>query len=165
MELGKEVNMKVNLKKDALQKALMKVSNIIPNRTTLPVLANVLLEAENGKLTLTTTDLELRDVLLEMADRPTAIVSTEDIMACGIVQALHQAGWVLPRDLSVIGFDDSTPAKLITPALTTVHIPKEEMGRAAVNVLLDRIRGGHREHLRVEFPCRLVVRASCFSQP
>ena len=52
--------MKVNLKKDALQKALMKVSNIIPNRTTLPVLANVLLEAENGKLTLTTTDLELR---------------------------------------------------------------------------------------------------------
>ena len=60
MVLGKEVNMKVNLKKDALLKALVKVSNIIPNRTTLPVLANVLLEAENGKLTLTTTDLELR---------------------------------------------------------------------------------------------------------
>ena len=52
--------MKVNVKKDALLKALQKVSNIIGNRTTLPVLANVLLEADNGKLTLTTTDLELR---------------------------------------------------------------------------------------------------------
>ena len=52
--------MKVNVKKDALLKALQKVSNIIGSRTTLPVLANVLLEAENGKLTLTTTDLELR---------------------------------------------------------------------------------------------------------
>lgn len=52
--------MKVNVKKDALLKALQKVSNIIGSRTTLPVLANVLLEAENGRLTLTTTDLELR---------------------------------------------------------------------------------------------------------
>ena len=43
--------MKVNVKKDALLKALQKVSNIIGSRTTLPVLANVLLEAENGKLT------------------------------------------------------------------------------------------------------------------
>ena len=54
--------MKVNVKKDVLLKALQKVSNIIGSRTTLPVLANVLLEAENGKLTLTTTDLELRIV-------------------------------------------------------------------------------------------------------
>jgi len=52
--------MKVNVKKDALLKALQKVSNIIGSRTTLPVLANVLLEAGEGKLTLTTTDLELR---------------------------------------------------------------------------------------------------------
>ena len=65
----------------------------------------------------------------------------------------------------MIGIDNIAAAETVTPALTTVHIPKEEMGRAAVNVLLDRIRGGHREHLRVEFPCRLVVRASCFSQP
>lgn len=54
--------MKVNVKKDAFFKALQKVSNIIGSKTTLPVLANVLLEADNGKLTLTTTDLELRIV-------------------------------------------------------------------------------------------------------
>ncbi|MBO7146263.1 MAG: DNA polymerase III subunit beta [Lentisphaeria bacterium] len=52
--------MKVNIKKETLFKALQKVSNIIGSRTTLPVLANVLLEAEENKLTLTTTDLELR---------------------------------------------------------------------------------------------------------
>ena len=54
--------MKVNVKKDAFFNALQKVSNIIGSKTTLPVLANVLLEADNGKLTLTTTDLELRIV-------------------------------------------------------------------------------------------------------
>ena len=52
--------MKVNVKKDAFLKSLQKVVNIIGSRTTLPVLANVLIEADNGKLTLTTTDLELR---------------------------------------------------------------------------------------------------------
>ena len=52
--------MKVNIKKETLFKALQKVSNIIGSRTTLPFLANVLLEAEENKLTLTTTDLELR---------------------------------------------------------------------------------------------------------
>ena len=74
--MGKEVNMKVNVKKDALLKALQKVSNIIANRTTLPVLANVLLEAENGKLTLTTTDLELRITTSVEAEVETAGVTT-----------------------------------------------------------------------------------------
>ncbi len=52
--------MKIKVKKDVFLKALQKVSNIVGTRTTLPVLANVLMEAEEGKLTLTTTDLELR---------------------------------------------------------------------------------------------------------
>jgi len=52
--------MKIKVQKDSLLKSLQKVSNIITSRTTLPVLANVLLEAQDGKLTLTTTDLELR---------------------------------------------------------------------------------------------------------
>lgn len=54
--------MKLNVKKETLLKALQKVSNIIGSRTTLPVLANVLIEAENETLTLTTTDLEIRIV-------------------------------------------------------------------------------------------------------
>ena len=53
--------MKISVKKDALLKALQKICNIIGTRTTLPVLANVLIETnEDGKLTFTTTDLELR---------------------------------------------------------------------------------------------------------
>ena len=52
--------MKINVKRELLLKALQKVCNIIGSRTTLPVLANVMMEAENNKLTFTTTDLELR---------------------------------------------------------------------------------------------------------
>lgn len=74
--LRKEVNMKISMKKDTLLKALQKVSNIIANRTTLPVLANVLLEAENGKLTLTTTDLELRITTSIEADVEVSGVTT-----------------------------------------------------------------------------------------
>ena len=75
---------KVNVKKDALLKALQKVSNIIGSRTTLPVLANVLLEAENGKLTLTTTDLELRIITsieaeVEAPEETAADLSAEDL--------------------------------------------------------------------------------------
>ena len=68
--------MKISMKKDTLLKALQKVSNIIANRTTLPVLANVLLEAENGKLTLTTTDLELRITTSIEADVEVSGVTT-----------------------------------------------------------------------------------------
>ena len=53
--------MKISIKKDALLKALQKICNIIGNKTTMPVIANVLIETgADGKLTMTTTDLELR---------------------------------------------------------------------------------------------------------
>ena len=68
--------MKVNVKRDVFLKALQKVVNIIGSRTTLPVLANVLLEADNGKLTLTTTDLELRIITSLEAEVETAGVTT-----------------------------------------------------------------------------------------
>ncbi len=68
--------MKVNVKKEALFKALQKVSNIIGSRTTLPVLANVLIEAAQNKLTLTTTDLELRITTFVEAQVETAGTTT-----------------------------------------------------------------------------------------
>ena len=74
-----------------------------------------------------------------MGDRPTALVSTEDIMACGVIQSLIQAGWSLPRDLSVVGFDDSTPAEIITPALTTVRQDVTLKAEKAFEMLLEAI--------------------------
>lgn len=77
--------------------------------------------------------------LCQMEERPTALVSTEDIMACGVVQALIRAGWQLPRDFSVVGFDDSAPAELITPSLTTVRQDVRLKAEKAFDMLLEAI--------------------------
>ncbi len=62
---------------------------------------------------------------------------------------------------ALISIDNIKAAEEVTPALTTVHVPHEDMGKAAVKVLLDRIQRGHTEKLRVEFPSHLVIRESC----
>jgi len=82
--------------------------------------------------------------LQQLEDRPTALVSTEDIMACGVVQALIQAGWQLPGDLSIVGFDDSVPAELITPSLTTVRQDVNLKAEKAFEMLLEAIRDDDR---------------------
>ncbi|MCD7716755.1 MAG: LacI family transcriptional regulator [Lachnospiraceae bacterium] len=61
---------------------------------------------------------------------------------------------------ALISIDNIKAAGEVTPALTTVHVPHEDMGKTAVKVLLDRIQKGHTEKLRVEFPSHLVVRES-----
>ncbi|MCD8106153.1 MAG: LacI family transcriptional regulator [Lachnospiraceae bacterium] len=62
---------------------------------------------------------------------------------------------------ALISIDDIRAAAEVTPSLTTVHVPHEDMGKTAVKVLLDRIEKGHTENIRVEFPSRLVIRESC----
>lgn len=78
--------------------------------------------------------------LIGMANRPTAIVCTEDIMACGVIQRLVRAGWSLPRDLSIVGFDDSAPAEFITPALTSVRQDMLLKAKKAFEMVLEAIR-------------------------
>ena len=71
-----------------------------------------------------------------MADRPTAVVATEDLLACGIIKGCQELGMQIPRDLSVIGFDDSMPARLISPELTTVAQDIREKADMAVRMLM-----------------------------
>ena len=70
--------------------------------------------------------------LAAMQDRPTAVIATEDLLACGIIKGCQEKGLRVPEDLSVIGFDDSMPARLITPELTT--IAQNIRGKAAEGV-------------------------------
>lgn len=78
--------------------------------------------------------------LLDLANRPTAIFAANDDMAAGVIRAACERGLVVPRDLSVCGFDDTPIARHIYPALTTVRQPTAEMGRLATLELLDNIR-------------------------
>ena len=98
-------------------------------------------------------------------ERPTAIFAANDAMAVGALLALRDFGLDVPHDVSVIGFDDIPVARYITPALTTVHVPIEELGARAAALLFRSLadgdtappRAAHREIV----PATLVVRHSC----
>jgi LacI family transcriptional regulator len=68
----------------------------------------------------------------------TAIFGCDDLVAAGAVAALRDAGVDVPREVSVIGYDDLSPAEDVYPALTTVHIPHDELGRTALRLALHR---------------------------
>ncbi|WP_199192910.1 LacI family DNA-binding transcriptional regulator [Allosphingosinicella deserti] len=78
--------------------------------------------------------------LLSASKRPTAIFASNDDMAAGVVQAAHELGIDVPRQLSVAGFDDSQIAAIVWPALTTIRQPAYEMAFAAAGLLIDLVR-------------------------
>jgi LacI family transcriptional regulator len=109
-----------------------------------------------------TTELGYRAAaeLLDLPDRPTALVAFNDKMAIGALRAAAERGLRVPDDLSVAGFDDIDLGQACRPMLTTVRQPLEEMGRMAVHLLL-RMLGGHRlDALHLELATELVVRES-----
>lgn len=74
--------------------------------------------------------------LLRQKERPTAIFASNDEMGAGAVATAHRLGISIPRELSVVGFDDVPYASITWPALTTVHQPIVEMGAAAAGLLI-----------------------------
>ncbi len=99
-------------------------------------------------------------LFLDRTEPPTAIFAFNDNLAIGAMQAARTHGLRVPQDLSVVGFDDSEHASLITPALTTVRQPLAEMGRTAVNLLRRLMDGQRVETLHVELGTRLIIRDS-----
>ena len=83
--------------------------------------------------------------LLDVVPRPTAIFSSNDEMAAGVIHAACQRGWTVPRDLSVIGFDDTPIAAHMWPPLTTVRWPIASMARSAALKLIAGIADNDEE--------------------
>ncbi len=107
---------------------------------------------------------EITRDLLELPDRPTAIFAANDVTAIRAMEVAHEYGLTVPEDISIVGFDDIPEATLAVPMLTTVRQPMQAMGRAAMEMLLDIIRGKEREtHVRMS--TELVVRASTAPPP
>lgn len=98
--------------------------------------------------------------LLDVPEPPTAIFASNDNMAFGVLQAARERDLAVPRDLSVIGFDDAELARMVTPRLTTVRQPLAELGRTAVSLLVRLLEGQRVEALRLELATRLAVRDS-----
>lgn len=80
-----------------------------------------------------------RILLANPKDRPTAIFCQNDEMAIGVIKVARDLGIAVPGQLSVIGFDDIDFSKYCEPELTTVHQPREDIGRTAMRLLLDRM--------------------------
>ena len=90
----------------------------------------------------------------------TAIFCGNDTMALGVIRALVERGLRVPEDVSVVGFDDVPEAGFYLPPLTTVRQDFGEVGRQALNTLVDRMSGAIPAGLRVRVAPELIVRAS-----
>jgi DNA-binding LacI/PurR family transcriptional regulator len=91
---------------------------------------------------------------------PTAVVLGNDIMAVGFMRTLQAAGVEIPKDVSVVGFDDTPAASMYWPGLTTVRQEMREMGEAACRFLLTSVEGKSSTGRTHEFPMSLVPRES-----
>lgn len=98
--------------------------------------------------------------LLSLEDRPTAIFASCDDAALGVYEAGRLLGLSVPSDVSVVGFDDTLVAKLVTPGLTTVRQPLEDMGAAAVRALVDLHEKRPVTRGPIRLATELVVRGS-----
>ncbi|MEQ8604792.1 MAG: LacI family DNA-binding transcriptional regulator [Marivibrio sp.] len=97
--------------------------------------------------------------LLALDPRPTAIVCGNDVIAYGALLECQASGVDVPAEISIVGFDDLPLSEHLQPALTTVHVPSETMGRKAAEFLLARL-GGEDPPDKVELAANLILRAS-----
>ncbi|WP_298325120.1 LacI family DNA-binding transcriptional regulator [Haloactinopolyspora sp.] len=98
--------------------------------------------------------------LLSRPDRPTAIFAGSDMQALGVLRAARELGLHVPRDLSVVGYDNLPLTEWIGPALTTVNQPLHAMASTATRLLVELSRGEEPELLRVDLATELIVRES-----
>ncbi len=98
---------------------------------------------------------------MAMGNPPTAAVCFNDAVAFGVCDGLRARGMEPGRDFAVVGFDDVIEAQTAVPALTTISVDPQGMGRRAAQLLLKQINAGKVEAENVTAAVRLVVRESC----
>ena len=107
-----------------------------------------------------TAGYDVGEKILQRENKPTAIYCANDITAVGILKAMAKSKNKY-INISVISSDDIEQAQFTKPMLTTVALPKEEMARFAVYLLINRIKGQHTSVTKVELEGKLIARESC----
>ncbi|GAA2045902.1 LacI family DNA-binding transcriptional regulator [Agromyces tropicus] len=91
---------------------------------------------------------------------PTAVLAGNDLVALGAIRAMRAHDLRVPEDVSIVGFNDMPFAADFSPALTTVHVPLQEIGAEAARLLLSGIADAAQQPVTVSMPVEFVVRAS-----
>lgn len=108
----------------------------------------------------TYTGRDSTNTLLDLPEPPSAVFICADTMALGAYRAMRERGLDVPKDLSVVGFDDRPESHWVTPRLTTVRQPLDEMAHAAVSLLVRLMRGESPQSRRIELATSLLERDS-----
>ncbi len=102
--------------------------------------------------------------LLDLPERPSAVFAVSDKAAIGAYRAVLSRGLAIPRDISIVGFDDIEEAQVLNPPLTTVHVSGETVGRIAAERLLNLIEVPDQDttitSLKWTVPTKLILRGS-----
>ncbi len=99
--------------------------------------------------------------LLSSKANVTAIFCANDTTAIGALKAIKESNLRVPEDISIISIDDIDMAQYVSPMLTTVHIPIDELGKITTKILIDRIEHGHTLPIKIDIPFTLTKRESC----
>jgi DNA-binding LacI/PurR family transcriptional regulator len=100
--------------------------------------------------------------ILRLNPEITAVFCGNDVVAFGAMEAIREAGLIIPRDISVTGFDDAYLSRFVDPPLTTMAIPASGLGSEAVSILMARLLKEDRAYpARVVLPGQLMIRESC----
>jgi DNA-binding LacI/PurR family transcriptional regulator len=98
--------------------------------------------------------------MLGAGNPPTAVVVANDMMALGLMKEFHERGLHVPEDISIVGFDDIAFAELSNPQLTTVCLPRVELGRKAVEALMTTIEHPESRGVETTISTYLILRDS-----
>ena len=109
----------------------------------------------------TSSGYELAKTMLQSKVIPTAIFAASDAIAIGVMKAVKEAGYKIPGDISIMGFNDEEMSEFTSPALTTVRAPAYDMGQHGANLIYGMANLSIETPLKVKIPCSLTVRESC----
>jgi LacI family transcriptional regulator/LacI family repressor for deo operon, udp, cdd, tsx, nupC, and nupG len=99
--------------------------------------------------------------LLNLKNPPTALFTGNNLITLGALDAIHSMGLNIPKDVAIIGFDDMPWSSSLNPALTAVSQPGYEIGKRAVELLIQRLEDPERPKVEITLKTKFIVRESC----
>jgi len=103
---------------------------------------------------------DLMDEILQLEDKPTAVIALNDEMALGAIRKIEDSGFKVPNDISVVGFNNFEISEWVTPSITTIAQPMYDIGAISARMLIKIINNKQDENKSIFVPHELIIRDS-----